>query len=157
LPESQRREGIHIDGNFCADPNFQGSTWGGNGTTWGGKGGVRYNPVTKKAETDWTLPYDVEIPIGDYVSDTKGGIFAVSTQVGCHAWEGRFKGRILDGGDCAEIQPQLIEANKTILEKNCLYFMTSNTPHDSVPINQGIRRTFLRITLNHEYDNRVLR
>ena len=31
-----RREGVHIDGNFCADPNFKGSTWGGTTTTWGG-------------------------------------------------------------------------------------------------------------------------
>ena len=31
-----RREGVHMDGNFCADPAFSHTTWGGTRTTWGG-------------------------------------------------------------------------------------------------------------------------
>jgi len=149
-----RREGIHADGNFCVDPNFKMATWGGTTTTetWGG---AKYHP-TLKVVKDWELPYDIEIPIGDYITEKKGGIFAVSTEVGCQGWQGQFYGEVGAEGDFTSMQEQLTDEKKVVFEKNTLYFMTSNTPHETLMIEKGKRRTFLRITLNHEYPNNLL-
>ena len=51
------------------------------------------------------------------------------------------------------MEDQLTDDRKVIFEKNQLYFMSSNTPHETLLITKGKRRTFLRITLNHNYKN----
>lgn len=92
-----RREGIHADGNFCVDPNFKAATWGGTTVipTWGG---AKYHAKYKVVK-DWELPYDIEIPIGDYISGTKGGLFCVATELGCQGWHGEFYGNVGAEGD----------------------------------------------------------
>ena len=149
-----RREGIHADGNFCVDPNFKMATWGGTTTTetWGG---AKFHPVLKVVK-DWELPYDIEIPVGDYITEKKGGIFAISTEVGCQGWQGEFYGEVGAEGDFTSMQDQLTDDRKVVFEKDTLYFMTSNTPHETLLIEKGKRRTFMRITLNHEYPNDLL-
>lgn len=153
-PDFLRREGIHADGNFCVDPNFKMATWGGTTTTetWGG---AKFHPVLKVVK-DWELPYNIEIPVGDYITEKKGGIFAVSTEVGCQGWQGEFYGEVGAEGDFTSMQDQLTNEKKVVFEKGILYFMTSNTPHETLIIEKGKRRTFLRITLNHEYPNNLL-
>jgi len=230
--EFLRREGVHIDGNFCVDPYFSsaitekaswggasygGSSWGGasyqeptSKSSWGGAspksswGGAE--PVTSKSswggaepmpswggarsksgtpqfkivrgedgvariireskfeeqpdnshvKMDWVLPYDIVIPISEYVSSSKGGILTVSTEVGCQAWTGDFHGEIMSEGSFEKMEDQLTDDKKVIFEKNQLYFMSSNTPHETLLISKGKRRTFLRITLNHNYDNSLI-
>ena len=105
---------------------------------------------------DWILPYDIVIPISEYVSGDKGGILTVSTEIGCQAWNGDFYGNILSEGSFENMTDQLTDDRKVILEKNQLYFMSSNTPHETLLIEKGKRRTFLRITLNHNYDNSLI-
>jgi len=197
--EFLRREGVHVDGNFCVDPNFRkmnelrtsdGSSpdkifkasWGGASpkpswggviyksdtdfkASWGGSrpttwGGIRYAGKTYEAkednshvQMDWVLPYKITIPISDYISEKKGGILTVSTEVGCQAWNGTFKGEILSEGSFELMTEQLTDDKKIIFEKDNLYFMSSNTPHETLLIKKGKRRTFLRITLNHNYLN----
>jgi hypothetical protein len=150
-----RRDGVHIDGNFCVDPKFNGATWGGVKAlaTWGG---AKFDEVTYKAKMDWVLPYDIEIPIGDYVSKDKGGIFVVSTEMGCVGWEGEFSGGIGSEGDVSHWERQLTYDKEINFRENVLYFMTSNTPHATLLIDKGKRRTLMRVTLNHEYPNSVL-
>lgn len=230
-----RREGVHIDGNFCVDPNFKSineekKTWGGAGfndglkKTWGGAGlkktwgGAGFNSGAGLKKTwggagfnsdgnfttnigtgddnlkktwggaglkktwggagvkndeegsnhgkiweakednshvqmDWVLPYKLVIPIADYVSEKRGGILTTSTEVGCQAWSGTFKGEILSEGSFINMEDQLTDDKKIVFEKNGLYFMSSNTPHETLMISKGKRRTFLRITLNHDYLN----
>ena len=97
-----------------------------------------------------------EIPFGDYISQNKGGIFAVSTEVGCQGWEGEFYGEVAAEGDYSEMIDQLTDDKKIVFKKDTLYFMTSNTPHETLLIDKGIRRTFMRVTLNHEYPNKLL-
>lgn len=158
--EFLRREGIHADGNFCVDPNFTKETWGGVSVkgystpvaTWGG---ALYNTVHKVVK-DWEMPYDIEIPVGDYISSEKGGIFAVSSEVGCQGWQGTFYGDVGAEGDYSAMQGQLTEDKRVVFEKDVLYFMTSNTPHETLLIDKGKRRTFIRVTLNHEYPNKIL-
>ena len=239
--EFLRREGVHIDGNFCVDPYFSSSitekaswggasptrpswggaryqepksksSWGGASPTrpswggaryqepkskssWGGAsptrpswGGARYQepvyestynpkytlvkgdnniyslvresqfeaqPDNSHVKMDWVLPYDITIPISEYVSGAKGGILTVSTEIGCQAWSGDFYGEVMSEGSFEKMESQLTDDKKIIFEKNQLYFMSSNTPHETLLISKGKRRTFLRITLNHNYDNQV--
>ena len=105
---------------------------------------------------DWVLPYDIVIPVSEYVSSTKGGILTVSTEVGCQAWTGDFHGEIMSEGSFEKMEDQLTDDRKIVFEKNQLYFMSSNTPHETLLINKGKRRTFLRITLNHNYQNSAI-
>lgn len=157
-----RREGVHADGNFCVDPNFKSATWGGTEPipAWGGVN-IKPNEYFAKEDNshvimDWVLPYKLMIPIGDYISSKKGGIFCVSTEIGCQGWDGEFYGEVGAEGDYESMKEQLTEDKKTIFEKDILYFMTSNTPHETLIVDKGKRRTFLRLTLNHEYPNEIL-
>jgi len=215
--EFLRREGVHIDGNFCVDPYFSSAitekaSWGGASprpswggaryeepsvakSSWGGAyprpswGGARYElaelesvsypkyslvkgendiyslvresqfeaqPDNSHVKMDWVLPYDITIPISEYVSSSKGGILTVSTEVGCQAWSGDFHGEIMSEGSFEKMEDQLTDDKKVIFEKNQLYFMSSNTPHETLLISKGKRRTFLRITLNHNYQNEAI-
>lgn len=230
--EFLRREGVHIDGNFCVDPYFTSSiteemsSWGGasydssSNSSWGGAsyqsksswggaeplpswGGATYDdsdiksswggaeplpswggatsesknpkfkivrgkdginkllreshfepsPDNSHVKMDWVLPYNVVIPISEYVSSSKGGILTVSTEVGCQAWTGDFYGEVMSEGSFENMTNQLTDDRKIVFEKNKLYFMSSNTPHETLLISKGKRRTFLRITLNHDYKN----
>lgn len=153
-----RREGIHIDGNFCVDPNFGKASWGGAQPSWGGARAIDCvaKPDNSHVQMDWVLPYDIMIPIGDYVSGEKGGLFCISTEVGCQGWEGEFYGEVGAEGDCSSMVDQFTDDRKVLFEKDTLYFMTSNTPHETLFIDKGKRRTLVRITLNHEYPNVVL-
>lgn len=225
--EFLRREGIHVDGNFCVDPNFITesfrnkpkdrnfksswggatiketwggaklkdeseeenefkaswggatvketwggakindediefkSSWGGVKTSWGGAKAKRKEYVVKEdnshVQMDWVLPYKLTIPIGDYISDKKGGILTVSTEVGCQGWQGKFTGEILSEGAFSNMEDQLTDDKKVLFKENQLYFMSSNTPHETLLISKGKRRTFMRITLNHNYLNESIK
>ena len=157
--EFLRREGIHLDGNFCVDPNFGKASWGGTQPTWGGARLVDYvaKPDNSHVKMDWVLPYpNLMIPIGDYVSGEKGGLLCIATEVGCQGWQGEFFGEVGAEGDCSSMTKQFTDDRKVVFEKDTLYFMTSNTPHETLLIDKGKRRTLLRITLNHEYPNQLL-
>ena len=41
--------------------------------------------------------------------------------------------------------------HEVMFEANNLYFMTSNTPHETLTIPKGERRTFMRVTLDRRY------
>lgn len=150
--DTLRREGVHIDGNFCADPHFGKSTWGGTTTTWGG---TKVTPQLE-IETKWVSEHGITPPIGIYVSDIFGGILTVSNEPGCVMWGGDFNGQVGDEGDFSEMKSQLTKDRERLLDKNELWLMSSNTPHESIPIEQGKRRTFMRITLNHRFRNEEL-
>lgn len=149
-------------------------TWGGTEIerrreTWGGsslletaelkKQGISYvekDGKVYKVIRNWVTEFDVEIPLGNYISHEKGGLFCVSSAVGCQAWSGEFFGEVGSGGCYDEMLSQLTDDRKTVFAANQLYFMTSNTPHESLLIDKGVRRTFMRVTLNHEYPNAIL-
>ena len=137
-----RREGIHIDGNFCAEEGI---------LTWGG---IRMkNSVIDK---DWELPYDIEIPVGKYVSSDLGGIISLSSLSGCQVWDADYEGEIGEGGSLEDIADQFYGMDGFDLEAFKIYFMSSNTPHASTPIKAGQRRTLVRITLDHRYPNELI-
>lgn len=157
-----RREGVHIDGNFCVDPNFVRASWGGvePRPAWArmsAKKGV-YEPLpnNEHVKMDWVMPYDVIIPVGTYVSNDKGGLITVSNLTGCDVWNKPLtKDEVGDGGDCSNID--LSDYPHQELEANKLYFMQSNLPHSSRIIKKGSRRTMIRVTLSHDYNNKLIK
>lgn len=185
-----RREGPHVDGNFCVDPVFSygidyvkavesgcvdiakniKASWGGATPappprpSWGGSlprpswGGAKasYKFGGWRVDMDWVLPYPIDIPFGEYISENKGGLLCVSTNPGCRAWDGEFYGEVGAEGDFTSMSDQLTDNRKTDFEAHTLYFMTSNTPHETTITKKGERRTLLRVTLNHEYPNKLL-
>ena len=151
MASALRREGIHIDGNFCADPEFSQATWGGTTTTWGGVSTEDGVNIT----TPWACPYGSTPPLGQYVSSALGGVFVAASYAGCEVWPNAVDCRIGDAGDLQHMEGQLGES--VLLEANRLYFMTSDTPHQSLIVPKGTRRTLLRITLPHDYPNAGIR
>jgi hypothetical protein len=153
-----RREGIHIDGNFCADPNFSYSTWGGIPTpSWAGIYPEKDHEDNWIVNCPWTLPYEVKIPIGQYVSSDKGGILSASSKVGCKAWHGRFAGEVRDSGDYEHMRAELeLSDSSVIFGANEVWFMSSDTPHETLMIDKGNRRTLIRLTLHHAYPNEMI-
>lgn len=157
-----RREGIHLDGNFCGDPEFQKKgnlCWGGSETT--GWGGSRCELVTDgryEVKTPWVSEFGTKMEIGEYISSTKGGILCLSDYSGCTAFELNNKVvNIKSGGEL--IPSEIFMGASKIKEfvKDAIYFMTSDTPHESHIIPAGNRRTLIRITLAHDYDNSLIK
>lgn len=162
-----RREGVHMDGNFCVDPEFSYNrgrgvigAWSRTRPTWGGMyakpGEYQEKPDNSHVIMDWELPYDIIIPIATYVSNEKGGILVVSSKMGCQAWEGSYEGNVGDGGSWESMETQLTDSKKVLVEENEIYFMSGVTPHETLDIEKGVRRTLMRVTLNHNYDNRLI-
>jgi len=112
-------------------------------------------PDNSHVRVGFQIPYDIVIPVGKYVSGTLGGTIVASSQVGCQAWSGTFIGRVEEGGSWENMLDQLGEP--VVIEANRLYFMTSNCPHETLKLSAGTRRTFVRVTLAHNYDNTCLR
>lgn len=159
-PGFLRREGVHMDGNFCADPSFAPkASWGGDpGKTWGAglrAVGSTEQPDNSHVEIGFALPYDdLIVPIGKYVSGSLGGTLVASSYEGCQAWPGTYRGEVGDGGDWTSMTDQL--GTGIQLGAHRLWFLTSNCPHETLVIPQGVRRTFVRVTLPHNYDNTAL-
>lgn len=154
-PGYLRREGIHMDGNFCVDPTFTYRTWG-NPPTWADMVRIadEVKPNNAHVKLGFTLPYDIQVPVGKYVSGDLGGILTASSYTGCQAWPGTYSGEVGPGGDWADMLTQL--EGPTVLEAHQLWLMSSNCPHETMLIPEGARRTFLRITLPHNYRNAAL-
>jgi len=157
----QRGEGVHMDGNFCVDPTFVYDN-GDFKAGWGGsrikKGHFVALPDNAHVTMNWVIPYkDVIIPVGTYVSDQLGGILIASNNIGTRAWGGIFYGEVSDGGSYKEMESQLTQENEQFIPANELVFMTSNTPHETIMVPRGERRTFLRLTLNHQYKNNQIK
>ena len=105
---------------------------------------------------DWVLPYDVVIPIAKYVSEDKGGLLIASSNVGTRYWDGEVPDDVKAEGSLEHAKDILtLDVSKQV-PKNTLVFLTSNTPHETLPIHKGTRRTFIRVTLNHNYQNAAI-
>lgn len=158
------------------------ATWGGNKPTWGGNtpsyptqpkskpkrkskskptwGGNKPKSLVEQPDNShvsmaFASPYNVVIPIAKYISGSKGGLLCASSLEGCRAWAGIFHGEVMEEGCWRKMEDQLPNNKKINFKSHRMYFMTSNTPHESLPIKMGSRRTLIRITLNHNYDNSV--
>jgi hypothetical protein len=174
---SHRRGGVHVDGNYIygfkdgnvvqIETSNESTSWGGT-TTWSsGKdkknkeswsyssswssSGSDDNSVSWGSSTpsSWATGFlvgglDEEQHFRQYCSN-KGGMIISSNYEACYGWNGTFKGIPLDGGDSSHIDLSNLEKFK--LEKNKVYIGNSTFLHESIPVNEDVKRQLIRITL----------
>ena len=129
--DSQRRGGVHIDGNYLP------SGWGGEGS--GGQGGWKVGEGGRiLSSKEHKLSYE----------SPTGGMLIASTYPACKGWNGEFEGTAYVGGDCTRIQ-NLGEG--FTLKPNVVYYGNSQFLHESLPVDKDIHRVMARITLPDNY------
>jgi len=158
LDDYLRREGLHIDGNFCLDDEF---SYGENGEYrcgWGARPGWLYKSDKggMVGVEEFELPYSgMPIEQGKYVSSKLGGLVVLSKYAGCNVYTDKIANAFVGpGGDLEHYRSQLLKPK--LIAADEVFFMTGDTPHESLKITKGNRRAFLRITLNHRYPNRLI-
>ena len=126
-----RRGGPHTDGNYLYG-------WGGNGGGWLTGEDGRFLPREKH--------------INQYCSD-KGGMLIISSYEACKGWNGEYDGEPNQGGDCSHLDLSTMES--FIMEKNTLYWGNSTFIHESLPIDEDVKRQLVRITLPADAEDLV--
>ena len=121
--ESHRRGGPHTDGNYIFG-------WGGGGGGWLTGEDGRFLPREKHEE--------------QYCSE-KGGMLIVSSYKSCKGWNGEFEGQPNQGGDCSHLDLSKMECYE--MESNNLYWGNSTFIHESLPVQEDVKRQLIRITL----------
>lgn len=136
---SQRRGGVHIDGNYLA-PSKGG--WS-DGLGWSGTGGGNGWKVGEGGRILSSVEHKLS-----YESQT-GGMLIASTYPACKGWNGEFQGDAYVGGDCTKIQGL---GEGFILKPNVVYYGNSQFLHESLPIDESTHRVLARITLPLDYE-----
>ena len=129
--KTQRRGGVHIDGNYLTSLEWGNGGGGGNGWKVGEGGRILSSKEHK-------LSYETET----------GGMLIASTYPACKGWNGAFKGRPYVGGDCSRVKGL---GEGFVLKPNIVYYGNSQFLHESLPIDKIIHRTLVRITLPLDY------
>ena len=116
----------HTDGNYLF--GWGGSGDGGGGWLTGEDG--RFLPREQHEE--------------QYCSE-KGGMLIVSSYKACKGWNGEFEGQPNQGGDCTHLDLSKMECYE--MESNTLYWGNSTFIHESLPVQEDVKRQLIRITL----------
>lgn len=128
---SHRRGGPHTDGNYLFG-------WGGGGSGWLTGEDGRFLPREQHEE--------------QYCSN-KGGMLIVSSYEACKGWNGDFNGQPNQGGDCSHLD--LSKMDTFNLKSNMLYWGNSTFIHESLPIQEDVKRQLIRVTLPANADELV--
>ena len=128
---SHRRGGPHTDGNYLFG-------WGGGGSGWLTGEDGRFLPREKHEQ--------------QYCSD-KGGMLLISSYEACKGWNGDYDGEPNQGGDCSHLDLSKMES--FMLKKNTLYWGNSTFIHESLPLEEDVRRQIVRITLPADAEDLV--
>lgn len=123
--KTHRRPGAHVDGNFI----FSWSSGGGGWLT--GENGRVLSPENHKLQ---------------YVNPM-GGMLIVSDYQACRAWVGEIDDEPGQGGNCAHMADKLKTLESFLLDPNQVYLGNSTCVHESLPIQEEVQRTLIRITL----------
>ena len=135
--KSQRCPGVHIDNSGplkikneedCFEGEGVGSTIYFRGVTYHWGGGFKNESLS-------------------------GGIFIASNVPNsCRLWNCKIEKDLANGseiigenGDCEHIKEFLPLDKEVVLEKNKLYWITDRTPHESLPLQNGTYRQFIRV------------
>jgi hypothetical protein len=126
---SQRRPGPHVDGCYrpgAPNPRYAGApgSWGSGG----GGGGWLHNCNNVAAERPGRMP-----------------VIVAASVPGCRVWTGKFDGEPRDDGDLEHIRDQLGDGE--VLEAGVGYLLSADCVHESMLMDRGVDRTFLRIAL----------
>ena len=129
--ESHRRGGPHTDGNYLFG-------WGGGGSGWLTGEDGRFLPRDKHEE--------------QYCSE-KGGMLIVSSYEACKGWNGDYEGQPNQGGDCSHLDLSKMEDFR--LKSNTLYWGNSTFIHESLPLEEDVKRQLVRVTLPADAEDLV--
>lgn len=131
--KTQRRGGVHIDGNYLPSLNWGDGGENGGGNGWKvGEGGRILSSIEHRQS---------------YETKT-GGMLIASTYPACRGWNGIFDGKPYVGGDCTRVEG-LDEG--FVLKPNTVYYGNSQFLHESLPIDKTTHRIVARITLPMDY------
>lgn len=125
---TQRRGGVHIDGNWFLTGELNGGVWKVGGY-WG----------------------------TDREFSRHGGMIIASNYSSCAAWLGEFKGEPGAGGCCDHMKDQLATKEKLIMKANVAYLTNSTCVHESLPLDKDVYRRLVRITLPADRDINTLK
>ena len=140
--KSQRRPGVHIDNSGplkIENDDFEENYIAGEGV-----GSINYY---------WASPYNWGG--GMFLADeaVSGGIFIASNVPNsCRLWDCKIEKGLVNGseiigdnGNCEHIKDFLPADKEKVLEENKLYWITDRTPHESLPLQNGTYRQFIRV------------
>lgn len=77
-----------------------------------------------------------------------GGFVMAASHSSCDVWEGEWEGRAGDGGDCDHIDVSKMKHGR--MQANVIY-VGNHALHESVPADQDMDRSFIRLTLPHDF------
>jgi len=120
--------------------------------SWSSKSKSNSSASWSSGTTSWATGLLVgglneEQHLRQYCSE-KGGILIASNYEACDGWNGKFKNIPLGGGDCSHIDVSDLE--KFRLKANKVYLGNSTFLHESVKIEEPVKRQMIRITLPEE-------
>jgi len=129
--DTLRRGGPHTDGNYEPHQMDFGKS-GGSGWKVGENGPRIHSPLHKR----------------QYVKET-GGLILASNYSSSVGWLGEYDEVPGVGGNCAHIELK----DSFLLKENTIYYGNNHFIHESLPVNETVHRTMIRITLpeTHEY------
>ncbi len=163
---THRRGGPHIDGNYLPNLTKGMLGWGAEPPGWG-------QPPAEQPAPGWTsLPNiggwgasdggkgggngwkvgegGVELTSEGHrqsYQSRDGGMLMVSDHPGCRGWNGLYPGDAGVGGDCSHMRL----GDGFILQRNIVYYGSSQFIHESIPHEEEVHRTMVRITLPTDY------
>jgi hypothetical protein len=81
---------------------------------------------------------------------TDGGVLLISNFEGCRAWDGEYDESLIgEGGDCEKVPVQNLKSE--ILPANVPFFVNAYGIHESIKIEQMVKRNLIRVNFHPEY------
>jgi len=79
--------------------------------------------------------------------EVNGGIILASDYTACKGWNGEYNDLPGDGGDCSHFNLK----EGFLLEKDTVYYANSTFIHESLPVENDVHRTLLRVSLPESF------
>lgn len=151
--QTHRRGGAHIDGNWL-EIKAQWDTpgeWTTAPGRWENDGqwatGTPNSKPRLQAGGQW--PFIPGGPPWGYNMDF-GGMLIASNEAAAVAWRGELDGLPGEGGDCEHLRDQFDSLTTVPMLANRVYLTNSSCVHESLPVQNPVRRQLIRITLPHD-------
>ena len=136
--KAHRRGGAHIDGNYLPEFQESGPSWGGGtGYSWGG-GWLNGVPGRILTPDHQRACYESML----------GGTIIATNYPACKVWDGEFEGTPGQGGSCEHFRDELDQMNQFTMEANTAYLINSTCIHQSMPVQETVKRQLVRLTLD---------
>ena len=78
------------------------------------------------------------------------GMYLVSSEIGCRAWNQSFNGWPGYEGECDHLMDECKKENETIFQKNEVYWVDGLCVHESLPMKKDTFRQMVRLTMPND-------